>query len=96
MSLELSTSWLHAISTAMISFGGYPVAPEWYRKFTNTKIGQIVALTILIFQAGGRMNLFFSLIVAIVFFAITMLMKNIHIVIREKNESYKNFTDKYF
>jgi hypothetical protein len=96
MSQELPMSWIHAITTAMISYGGFPIAPEWYRKFTNTKIGQIVALTILIFQSGGRLNLFFSLLVAIIFFAVTVLMKNIHIVIREKNETYRNFTNTYF
>ena len=94
MSQEISV--IHALSTAIISFGGFPVAPEWFRRLTNTKIGQVLVLTNLIYSIGGRMNFFFSLIFAIIFYAVTLLMKNIHITVREKNEEYRNFTDKYF
>lgn len=93
MSQEISI--LHALSTAIISYGGFPIAPEWFRKLTNTKLGQVLVLTNLIYSIGGRLNFMFSLIFAIVFYALTLLMKNIHVSIKERNEEYRNFVNNY-
>jgi hypothetical protein len=89
-------SMIHAISTALISYGGFPEPPRWYKNLTNTIIGKIIALTILIFQSGGRLNLLFSLIVAITFYLATEAMKRINVYIRDQNEDYKNMTDKLY
>jgi len=89
-------SIVHALTTALISYGGYPEPPRWYRNMTNTIIGKTIALTILIFQSGGRLNLLFSLLVAITFYLATEAMRRIHIFVREESEEYRNMTDKLY
>jgi hypothetical protein len=89
-------SFTHAIATAMLSYGGFPAAPLWYKRFTNTIFGKLVALTILIYQAGGRLNILFSLLVAIIFYFVTEATKRIHIYIRSNNDKYREITDNIY
>ena len=86
-------SWIHAFATAMLSYGGYPNPPLWYRRFTNTIFGKLMALTILIYQAGGRLDFIFSLSAAIIFYLLTEVTKRIHIFIRDNNDDYKKVCD---
>ncbi len=89
-------SWTHAISTAMLSYGGYPSPPLWYKRFTNTMFGKIIALTILIYQSGGRLNIIFSLLVSIIFYLATEATKRIHLYIRTNCDSYREITDNIY
>jgi hypothetical protein len=89
-------SFTHAIATAMLSYGGFPTPPLWYKRFTNTIFGKIIALTILIYQSGGRLDLIYSLSVAIIFYLFTEITKRIHIYIRNNNDDYKQFTDNIY
>jgi hypothetical protein len=91
-----NTSFIHALSTAMLSYGGYPEPPLWYKRFTNTIFGKLIALTILIYQAGGRLNLLFSLLVATIFYLVTEATKRIHIYIRNNNDDYRKITDNIY
>ena len=89
-------SFTHAIATAMLSYGGYPSPPLWYKRFTNTIFGKIIALTILIYQAGGRLNLIFSLLVGTIFYLVTEATKRIHVYIRSNSDSYREITDNIY
>jgi len=89
-------SFTHAIATAIISYGGFLSPPLWYKRFLNTVFGKLIALTILIYQAGGRLNILFSLLVAIIFYFVTEAMKRIHIYIKNNNDYYKKVTDNIY
>lgn len=68
---------LHAFATAFASFGGFPTPPPWFETFKKSTAWQIFMLTVFIYQSGGRQVFWFSLLVAIIFYFLSVMSKYI-------------------
>lgn len=59
---------IHAIATVLGTLGGFQEQPAWFAAAAKTSVWQILMATVLVYQGGGNLDIFYSLVVASVFF----------------------------
>lgn len=68
---------VHAFATAVGTLGGFQSAPEWFSSAAKTPVWQILMAAVLIYQGGGNLDVWYSLVVAILFFMLVEASKYI-------------------
>ena len=63
-------NWILAILTALGAYGGFPEAPEWWKKFTKYQIVQFIVLWMLVYQGGGNQEIIWSLLIALIVYVL--------------------------
>lgn len=61
---------IHAIATIVGTLGGFQAQPAWFAAAAKTSVWQILMAAVLVYQGGGNLDIAYSLVVAVVFFAI--------------------------
>ena len=70
-------SIIWALCSAFTSVGGYIPQPIWYYQVSKYYIVQLFALTVLVYQGGGRQDWLYSLSIALLFSFIIKISKYI-------------------
>ena len=68
---------VHAFATAVGTLGGFQSAPEWFSSAAQTPVWQILMAAVLVYQGGGNLAVWYSLVVAILFFMLVEASKYI-------------------
>ena len=68
---------VHAFTTAVGTLGGFQAQPEWFAEASSSPIWQILMAAVLVYQGGGALDIWYSLVVAILFFMAVELSKYI-------------------
>mgnify|MGYP000073414990 FL=1 len=87
-SLFQGKNHLHAVASALSTLGGFQMAPEWFHKLSQYAPWQILMTTVFIWQSGGQQDFVYSLLVAIVFYAIIYFSKYITITHNHRDGDY--------
>lgn len=66
-----------AFATAVGTLGGFQSAPEWFTSAAQTPVWQILMASVLVFQGGGSLDPWYSLVVAILFYMLVEASKYI-------------------
>ena len=77
MTLFENKSIVWALCTAFTSIGGYIPQPIWYYQMSKYYIVQLFAITVLIYQGGGRQEWLYSISIALLFSFIIKMSKYI-------------------
>lgn len=82
-----NANWIHATSSALVSLGGFQTAPSWWIALSEYPIFQILTLTNFIFQGGGKLDLTFSLVIAVLTYVVVHMTKFITIQKTEDSDT---------
>ena len=92
-SLFQGKNHLHAIASALSTLGGFQMAPDWFHKLAQYAPWQIIMTTVFIWQSGGQQDFVYSLLVAIVFYAVIYFSKYISITDAHVQDEEDHFED---
>lgn len=70
---------VHAMTTAFGALGGFPPAPAWWTDASKSAVVQLLALTVLVYQGGGALDVSYSLAVAVVFTIICKMTSSMQV-----------------
>ena len=61
---------LHPFVTAMVSIGNFPKPPKIISQFTQYPLFQWFMLMLLVYQSGGRQNIYITVITVLIVFIV--------------------------
>ena len=59
-------NWILAVFTALGAYGGFPDAPQWWKKLAKFQIFQYFVLWVLVYQGGGQEELIWTTVISLV------------------------------